>query len=202
MDFNKFQQIISNVSHETYLNLYNYVDLLKSENQSLNLIGSSTEEIIWERHIIDSMQLMNFIDNKDSILFDVGSGAGLPGVILSIAGLKHVYLVESKKKKISFLQKASCLSPNKITIVHDRIENVEPVENIIFTCRAFAPLTKIFTLCEQHLEKAKLIILPKGENYMDEIKSAKKQWNFNFSEHKTVTSDKSKILLINDIKCK
>ncbi|MDC0857713.1 class I SAM-dependent methyltransferase, partial [Rickettsiales bacterium] len=128
---------------------------------------------------------------------------GIPGIILSICGVEKVYLVESKTKKTNFLKEAAKLSNNEIIIFNERIENIEPIKDAIFVCRAFAPLYKILNLCEKQLIISKKIIIPKGENYENEIKEAKKEWQFNFSEHKTITSEKGTILTINNIKkCK
>jgi|SaaInlStandDraft_6_1057023.scaffolds.fasta_scaffold11712_2 16S rRNA (guanine527-N7)-methyltransferase len=203
MNYIEFQKIIPNVSRETFDNLSQYVDFLLEANSSLNLISKSTEKVIWDRHIIDSMQLMKFINSNDGPLFDVGSGAGFPGIILSIAGVKTVYLVESRQKKANFLENAAKFSPNKIIVLNERVELTTPIVGATFVCRAFAPLNQIFTLCNNHINVAKNTIIPKGQNYINEVKFAKKEWKFNFSEHKTITSEESRILIIKNLtRCK
>jgi 16S rRNA (guanine527-N7)-methyltransferase len=203
MNYSELSKIFPNVSRETFDNLEQYVCFLINTNNELNLIGKSTISEIWERHIVDSIQLLSFLDIENDNVIDVGTGAGIPGIILSICGIKKVYLVESKTKKTNFLEKAKKFSTNEIEIINDRIEKLKPIADLVFTCRAFAPLSKIFNLCEKQLIMSKKIIIPKGEKYMDEILVAKKQWHFNFSEHKTITSEKSRILTISNIKkCK
>ena len=82
----------------TFNKLDDYVNLLLSTNKKFNLIGKSTEENIWQRHIIDSIQLIKLLNLEQDIVIDVGTGAGIPGIILSICGVNTVYLVESKTK--------------------------------------------------------------------------------------------------------
>ena len=203
MNYHDLADIFPHVSRETFLLLKSYSDLLIKTNEEFNLIGKSTIDNIWTRHIVDSLQLLNFIKNYDIELIDVGTGAGLPGIILSIAGIKHVHLVECRDKKVKFLKKAAQISPNKITIHNDRIENLDPIKSNVFVCRAFAPLNKIFNLCYKQLENSQKIIIPKGQNYKKEINIAKKEWKFNYIENKTITSDESSILIIDNLKkCK
>ncbi|MBT4989459.1 MAG: 16S rRNA (guanine(527)-N(7))-methyltransferase RsmG [Rickettsiales bacterium] len=203
MNYTQFQKRVPNVSRETFDNFALYVELVIEYNQKLNLIGKSTENDIWERHIIDSAQLLNFVNIENDTLYDVGSGAGLPGIILSIAGVKLTYLIESKQKKTDFLHMASKFSPNEIVIINERVENLTPIKDSVFVCRAFAPLNKIFSLCSNHIISSKKTIIPKGQNYLDEIAIARKDWSFNFSEHKTITSGESRILIITNLtKCK
>src|SRR5690606_9447814 len=125
-------------SRETLQRLKEYQALLLKWNKAINLISKSTEENCWERHILDSLQLLNYIQDKDIHLVDIGSGAGLPGIVLSIAGVRRVTIVESDQRKCSFLLQASKLSSNKIEIVNDRIENLKGLSCDILTARAFA----------------------------------------------------------------
>lgn len=90
-----------NVSSEVKKALIDYKNLLLKWNKTVNLISKNSEKEIWERHICDSLQLTKYINFSDTII-DFGSGAGLPGIILSIAGVKNMLLIEANKKKISF----------------------------------------------------------------------------------------------------
>lgn len=158
------------VSRETFLG---YVELLEKWNKKINLVAK--EEDIWRRHILDSAQLFEFIDPKDKII-DVGSGAGFPGVILSLMGAKDVTLIESDVRKSAFLLQAAKLSPNKITVVNERIEKLE-LECDILTCRAFASIDNILNLC-QTIKVGKKLLLLKGQKAMIEIEEAKANWQF------------------------
>ena len=90
-----------NVSREVTHALLNYQNLLLKWNKAINLISRNSEKDIWERHILDSLQLLKYIDFLDNII-DIGSGGGFPGIVLSIGGVKNIALVEPDKKKISF----------------------------------------------------------------------------------------------------
>ena len=107
MNYSILSKIFPDVSRETFNKLDDYVNLLLSTNKKFNLIGKSTEENIWQRHIIDSIQLIKLLNLEQDIVIDVGTGAGIPGIILSICGVNTVYLVESKTKKTNFLKEAA-----------------------------------------------------------------------------------------------
>ena len=105
--------------------LENYIKFLLEYNNKINLIGKSTIEDIWNRHIIDSLQLINIIKNKDIRVADLGSGAGLPGIPLSIVGIKEVHLFEKSIRKCEFLEKAKNFSKNKIIVRNENLYNVK-----------------------------------------------------------------------------
>ena len=100
--------------------LEEYVLLLLSRNQNYNFIGKSTEDDIWQRHILDCAQLIKYIENINLKFADFGSGAGLPGVILSILGLKEIHLIEKSFRKSEFLREAKNLSTNRIFIQNSK----------------------------------------------------------------------------------
>ena len=119
-----------NVSRETIKKLESYQALVKEWNSKFNLISKSTENIIWERHIVDSLQLIKFITQKDKILLDLGSGAGFPGVVLAIACQElypdlKINLVESIGKKTTFLQEVNKILNLNMEIYKERIENLK-----------------------------------------------------------------------------
>ncbi len=178
------------ISRETIDRLKEYQDLLLKWNKSFNLIGTKEKENIWFRHIVDSAQLLNFIKTKNIELLDVGSGAGLPGIVLSICGIKKVFLVESNAKKCSFLLQASRISSNKIEIINDRAENLS-MECDILTCRAFASVTRIFEATEGIAVREKYLLL-KGKNYFSELKNAGQTAII----HDSITCETGKILEI------
>ncbi|KJW02063.1 16S rRNA (guanine(527)-N(7))-methyltransferase GidB [Rickettsia endosymbiont of Ixodes pacificus] len=98
--------------------------LVKKWNKSINLVSNSIHNF-WQRHILDSLQLIQYIDNKEIHLVDIGSGSGFPGIVLSIAGVAKVSLIEADLRKCIFLEKASKISNNNIQIINQRIEKVE-----------------------------------------------------------------------------
>lgn len=173
--------------------LDDYVQLLLSWNQKTNLIGRTTEEGIWQRHIIDSAQLFPFIpDAQSSVVTDFGSGAGLPGIILAILGVKHVHLAESNGKKIAFLKEAIQQLDLPVTLHHGRIEDMSPWKNDVVTARAFAPLPKLLSYVKPFMKKECLCLLLKGCSAKDEVReTAQKGWVYDAAFHPSISSTSS-----------
>lgn len=175
-----------NISRETIELLEQYQELVLKWNRTINLVSKESSKEFWLRHIVDSLQLLKYIDDQDISLIDVGSGAGLPGIVLSIAGIRDVTLIESDERKCTFLLQASKISPNKVTILNKRVEDVY-LECDILTCRAFASLEKIFIYTKNIKIKDKYLLL-KGENYLQELK-------IDCEVYDSITSQKGKILV-------
>ncbi|MDX2050673.1 MAG: 16S rRNA (guanine(527)-N(7))-methyltransferase RsmG [Rickettsiaceae bacterium] len=177
--------------------LRSYVELLLKWNKAINLISKSTEETVWQRHIYDSLQLLEFIDLNQSIV-DVGTGAGLPGVVLSIAGVQKTYLIESDTRKCAFLEVAKKFSNNKIIIINKRAEHLQNQEidlNSILVSRAMAKITILLDLKKRIGLTGPLLIL-KGENYAQELQQAFKFWDFDYNISASKTNNLSVILRI------
>ena len=187
-----------NVSRGTIEALEQYKLLTLKWNKSINLISSTTESEFWNRHINDSLQLMKYIECNDINLIDAGSGAGFPGIVLSIAGIKNVTLIESDLRKATFLYHASKISNHKVQIINQRIENVT-LDCDVFTSRAFAPLHKTFDYGKNISVKSRYLLL-KGMEYQKEIKEAQKNWSFCYKVHDSLTSKNGKILEISDVR--
>jgi 16S rRNA (guanine527-N7)-methyltransferase len=188
------------VSRETIEALMRYQRLIIKWNKVINIISQSSVEDLWERHIIDSLQLLSLINNKNIHLVDVGSGAGFPGLVLSIAGVKKVTLIESDIRKSVFLLQASKISNNIVEILPKRIEMIDYSCDIL-TSRAFASIDKTFQYTKNIKVKDRYLLL-KGENYQEELKKARVNWLFDCIVHDSVTSKWGKILEINNVtKC-
>ncbi len=187
-----------NVSREVTHALLNYQNLLLKWNKAINLISRNSEKDIWERHILDSLQLLKYIDFSDMII-DIGSGGGFPGIVLSICGVKNTVLIESDKKKSVFLAQASKLSSNKIIIVDERIDEKFNMNCDILTSRGFSSVTNILGVTEGIKIQKKMLLL-KGKNYEKEIIEAQKHWVFDFNLHNSITSGEGKIVEIFNIK--
>ena len=187
-----------NVSREVNHALLNYQNLLLKWNKVINLISRNSEKDIWERHILDSLQLLKYIDFSDMII-DIGSGGGFPGIVLSICGVKNTVLIESDKKKSVFLAQASKLSSNKIIIVDERIDEKFNMNCDILTSRGFSSVTNILGVTDGIKIQKKMLLL-KGKNYEKEIIEAQKHWVFDFNLHNSITSGEGKIVEIFNIK--
>lgn len=185
------------VSREVITRLKKYQQLVFHWNNKFNLISASSTEKFWLRHIIDSLQLLKFIAGQNISLIDVGSGAGLPGVVLSIAGIKKVTLIESQTKKAAFLLQAAQLSDHKITIINQRAE-AQILSCDILTARALGDLNTIFAQTKNIIVSTKYL-LPKGHNYQLELTATAKNWRFDYIIHDSLTRTDSKILEISNL---
>ncbi len=185
------------------LKLEEYCALLLKWNKSINLISKSTERDIWMRHVLDCRQLISFMD-QDVPVIDIGSGAGLPGVIVSIGGVKNVQIIESDSRKCSFLHLASRISSNQINIINKRIEDVEPREldcNSKLISRALAPLVHLMDYYFALGLVGGMLFL-KGKNYTLELEEASSFWDFEYNIHNSLTSNNSVILDIKNARKK
>lgn len=177
-----------NVPREKLDKLKEYVDFLLKWNQKINLISKKTVPYVWERHIFDCVRLKEHIDEKDVVL-DVGSGAGLPGVVLSILGVKRVVLVEADERKAAFLSETKRKLGLGLEVCNQRIETMR-VDVDVIAARAFADLGTILRLTEG--VGCNKYLLLKGQKAPEEIEEAKKQWDF---EHKLHESSKDSYIL-------
>ena len=192
---------VYDVNKERKKLLESYVRMIKKSQESLNLIGRSTISNIWERHIIDSIQLLNYLpkEKKNSFLLDVGTGAGLPGIVLAIMGRHDVILCEKSPKKSNFLKKVQKeLSLNYI--VHNRrIEDIIIKNVSIIVSRAYASISKIILSNFHLISKETILVIHKGKKYMEEIKDAKKKFFFSYKKFKSITSNEGVILKIENV---
>lgn len=185
------------VSREIFAKIIEFKELLLKWNKAINLISAKTSNDVMNRHILDSVQLLPFIEKESSVI-DLGSGAGFPAIILSIAGINNITLIESDSRKAAFLIQAAKISSNKIKIINDRIENIENLQCDIITSRAFAELDYIFEYSSRIKVKSKFL-LHKGAGYKNEIAKAEKHWLFNRTVHDSITSETGRILEITDL---
>ncbi len=196
-----------NVSRETIKKLESYQALVKEWNSKFNLISKSTENIIWERHIVDSLQLIKFITQKDKILLDLGSGAGFPGVVLAIACQElypdlKINLVESIGKKTTFLQEVNKILNLNMEIYKERIENLKIGKVDIITSRALASLPKLLEYAKPFCSNNTRLIFLKGEKWVQEQEEARKKWIYKCEVYDSDTSEDGKILRISDLRSK
>ena len=181
--------------------LESYVSMIKKSQESLNLIGRSTISNIWERHIIDSIQILNHLpkEKKNGFLLDVGTGAGLPGIVLAIMGRHDVILCEKSPKKSNFLKKVQKeLSLNYI-IHNRRIEDIIIKNVSIIVSRAYASISKLILSNFHLISKETILVIHKGKKYMEEIKDAKKKFFFSYKKFKSITSNEGVILKIENV---
>ena len=197
--FSRFTQ----VSRETIISLKKYEDLLVKANKSLNLIGNSTINQIWIRHFLDSIQVIDFIDKNDKNLVDLGSGAGLPGLVLAIAAKDRkltfkVKLIEKSPKKVKFLKDTVKALNLNVEVLQQNIfdEQIKFFEDV-FVTRAFKPLKIILQLIHNKANNWKKIFIFLGKTGKNELLQASKSWDIEYKQRVSVTSNDSTVIEIN-----
>ncbi len=154
-----------------------YVAILASWNRRINLVGSNTIGDIWRRHILDSAQLFPLLPEKTRIVIDLGSGAGLPGLVLAIMGVREVHLIESDQRKAAFLREAKRVTESaNVTIHAQRAEKMGPFKADAVVARAVAPLDQLLYIAEPFLTSHSLCLFLKGKAAEAELTEARKTW--------------------------
>ena len=193
-----------NVSRETFDKLKHYQSMLIEWQDKFNLVSSSTLEDAWNRHFLDSAQLFSLIPNQAKILYDFGSGAGFPGMVLAIMANEkmpnlQVSLIESTTKKTLYLNAVKAETNTNVTILNDRIEKLRLPQADVITSRAMASLTELLGYAYRFCKKESLCIFPKGKKYAEELAEAHKHWKFKCQIIASSQSDEGKILVITDL---
>ena len=178
----------------------NYIKKLRSSNKQHNLVGPSTIENVWDRHINDSLQLSEFILKKNSSVIDLGTGAGLPGVILSFFGYTNILLIDSKMKKINFIKEFASENKIEIKTICTRVEKIKNQQFDFVICRAFAPLTKLLDYSLFFTKKNTSLLFLKGRNVKKEIVDAKKNYKLNYNLFPSISNGGGFVLQINNYK--
>ena len=195
------------VSRETIASLNIYETLLLENNRKFNLISKSTENILKTRHILDSAQAIDFIDKSSKICADLGTGAGFPGIVLSILFKERKYpiridLYEKSPKKCQFLSKIIKKLDLNALVFEKNVFEQKNLEAGTIVARAFKPIQSIFKIVTKNFKNFKNLILFLGKNGKQTLLDASKVWEFEYKERKSVTSDDSLIINIKKIRKK
>lgn len=195
------------ISHEINEKLKAYLALLEKWQPKINLISNSTLDNAWERHFEDSLQVLDVIPDGENTLYDLGSGAGFPGLVLAITRDDlDVHLIESDQKKCVFLKTVSRETKTPVQIHNCRIESVsretdELAMPDIITARALASLNELFEYCADWIEANPdlILIFMKGENADKELQKLEGKWKFKCRTCVSKTAENAKILIFTDI---
>jgi 16S rRNA (guanine527-N7)-methyltransferase len=187
------------VSRETLSRLEAYADLLTRWSARINLVGRETLPDLWRRHILDSAQLRRLIPNSARSLIDLGSGAGLPGLVLAILGVPGVELVEADSRKAAFLREAARVAGVEVTIRPCRIQAVPPHPVDILTARACASLDRLLDLVAPFLAPGTLCLFPKGERFNEELTLARKAWTMDVSVEQSLSDRRGVVLRLQQV---
>ncbi len=194
-----------NVSRETFPDLEEFRQIIIQKNRSINLISKQSEQVSKERHIIDSAQIIDFIDLNLPICTDIGSGSGLPGIVLAII-MKHkksemkFKLYEKSYHKSNFLKEVSNKFNLNVEVLQKDIFEQKNLSSDIIVARAFKPLPIILNLIYGNFKFFKEVILFLGKNAKEMLRDVLKEWEFEYQEKKSITSDDSIILKISKLK--
>jgi len=189
------------VSRETWALLERYVASLLSAADEQNLIADSTKPHIWARHIMDSAQLLTHAgddDGRDWI--DLGSGAGLPGIVIACLVDRPLMMVESRRKRIDFLNDVIAdLNLGNARVFGGRVETVPATKAAVISARAYAPLPKLFSSALHLSDKKTVWVLPKGRNAQNELEAARPAWQGVFHVEPSVTDADSALIVARNL---
>ena len=175
--------------------LNEYKKILIKENETMNLIGKSTIIDLDERHFLDCIQIVKYLPQHEKSVMDIGTGAGLPGIILSIIGFKNLHLVEKSPKKSSFLENCKLRLGLNYVVHNKSISEISNLNIDYVTARAFASIEKIISMTKKIINKQTKFILLKGRSYLTELETINTQKYF-WETHPSITSSESKVIIM------
>ena len=188
-----------NVSRET-LDIFSvYGETLAKWQSKINLISGKTLDNVWRRHFLDCAQLHNLLPSGTKSILDIGSGAGFPGLVLAVMGVKNVTLVEADSKKCLFLSEVVRRTGRHVNIVNCRIEEFDGGHFDVITARALAPMDKLLPYINPHFGPKTKGIFLKGQQVDRELTKAKKQWKLKYKTIPSITSDGGSIIIVEKI---
>lgn len=185
------------VPRETWKRLERYVAILLSAMDEQNLIAESTRPHVWARHIVDSAQLLIHARNAgEGEWIDLGSGAGLPGIVVACLSERPMVMVESRRKRIDFLNDVVAdLELDHASVFGGRVETVPATWAGVISARAYAPLPKLLESALHLSDKNTIWVLPKGRNAQNELEAARPAWQGMFHVEPSVTDADSAIIV-------
>ena len=199
---------LPNVSRETLKELEEYSQSILNTNKKINLISSSTEKSINTRHIYDSAQTIDFIDKNDiNVCTDLGSGAGLPSIVLGILmkskkqGFKLIFYEKSFHKS-NFLKEMAKKFELEAKVYQKNIFEEKNLVTDVIICRAFKPLPVIFDIATKNFKNFKYIVMYLGKSGKKILKNVSAKWKFDLEEMKSLTSNESLVVKISNLKKK
>ena len=195
-----------NVSRETFLDFENYISMIIEKNKKINIISQNTssKKAIIDRHIIDSAQIIDFVDFKCNTTTDLGSGAGMPGIVIAII-LKNmkinmkVHLYEKSYHKSRFLKEVSENLNLNTKIIQKNIFEIKNLETGTIMSRAFKPMPVILDLVYENFSKYKNLICFMGKSGKKIFEKSKNDWDLEYLKKKSLTNDDSFLLNIKKI---
>jgi 16S rRNA (guanine527-N7)-methyltransferase len=189
------------VSRETLDRLRAYEDRLKAENLRQNLVSAGTIDELWDRHIIDSVQLAQFEPFEGASWADIGSGAGLPGIVIACLVSGPVTLVEPRRLRAEFLRETADALGLNVRVEQAKVERITGSFDVI-TGRAVASLPHFLSMCDHLSTKKTVWVLPKGKGAQSELAEARRTWQGDFRVEPSATDADSKIIVGTEVRAK
>jgi 16S rRNA (guanine527-N7)-methyltransferase len=198
-----------NVPRETFLDFEKYISLILQKNQKINIISKNTalKKTIIERHIIDSAQIIDFVDLNSNIITDLGSGAGFPGIVVAIIlknmkNKMNVHLYEKSYHKNHFLKEVSEKLNLNTKVFQKNIFEIKNLETGSIMSRAFKPMPIILDLVYENFFKYKNLIFFMGKSGKKILENSEKKWELNYIEKKSLTNEDSFLINVKKVKKK
>jgi 16S rRNA (guanine527-N7)-methyltransferase len=192
------------VPRETIERLDAFEALLRDENERQNLVSKGSLDALWERHILDSAQLVRFAPEDARSWLDLGTGAGFPGLLVPLFHPARVTLVESRRLRAEFLRTAASRLgiAGRVEVLCSRLETVPTRQFDVISARAFAPLPKLLLLAERFSTPGTVWILPKGRNAKSELDAARSSWQGDFRLEPSLTDADAGIVVASRVRRK
>ncbi|MBK0326035.1 16S rRNA (guanine(527)-N(7))-methyltransferase RsmG [Rhodobacteraceae bacterium F11138] len=193
----------ADVSRETLERLKIFESLVEKWNPKINLVSRRSLNDLWNRHILDSIQVFKVAERSGDWV-DIGSGGGFPGLVVAIlakekAPDQRVTLIESDQRKCVFLRTVARETGVLCRVLSERIEQVEPQKASVLSARALADLSSLLEFAERHLDKTGTALFPKGATWKKEVEDARKSWHFDVNPISSVTEEGSVVLRITGV---
>ena len=188
------------VSHETMERLSTYANLLVKWQETINLVGPSTLSDLWRRHFLDSTQLWSLLPEKAERLVDMGSGAGFPGLVLSILGVPDVHLIESDQRKCAFLREVARTTGARVTVHASRIESAPEIAADVITSRALASVDALLKLSSGFMAEHTVCLFPKGQTAEVELTGISRTWTLRVERFSSLTNANATILRLSEVR--
>ncbi len=194
-------QALTRVSRETIERLKCYAALICQWQARVNLVGQTTLFDLWQRHFWDSAQLLQLLPDNSKMIVDIGSGAGLPGLVLAILRGGDVHLVESNVRKGIFLHEAARITGTSVTIHTARAERLAHLSADVVTARAVAPLEKLLPLAAPFLSRPHAVaFFLKGRKIEKELMAVRKIWRMAVTQRPSLSDPSGIILCVKEIR--
>lgn len=198
LTINEFQDV-TQVSDEILNNLRKYKNTLTQWQKKINLVSQKSLNDLWRRHMLDSAQLFSYLENIEKPIIDLGSGAGFPGLVLAVMGLKDIHLVESDNRKCTFLQEVSAQTNAHVTIHNIKIEKMAAIHAGAVIGRALAPLESLLGYATPLLADDGFCVFLKGQKVEEELTLCQKNWMMQIQRNDSLSDPTGVILKIDNV---